>query len=140
MEDKIKELEEKVAAMESFVRDLHGQIIELEGKVNLKADSSYVMQMMTDIDTKATENTTTIGATEVTVTPDSIISKVGFGFTDDQLSVIYRAVHFALLDYESVDVNGYLGDITRGILERIRDYNKKIADPFYVTNNLSEFT
>lgn len=60
------------------------------------------------------------------------------GFTDDQLAIIYRSVHFESKDYDSIDSNGYLGDATRDILEKITEYKKEIADPFYVSDYISK--
>lgn len=55
------------------------------------------------------------------------------------MAVIYRAVHFAKMDYESVDINGYLGNITRDILHQIEKHNIKVEeDPFYASEKISQ--
>ena len=59
-------------------------------------------------------------------------------FTDDQLAIIYRSVHFESRDYESIDSNGYLGEVTRDILDKIAEHNKEIANPFYVSDYISK--
>lgn len=88
MENKIKELEEKVLGLESYAQHLHTKIFELEGKVNLKVSKNNLLEEieiqkkmeevnhMSQVTVSDKQLVSKVGATEVTVTPDGITSKV----------------------------------------------------------------
>ncbi|KMJ55315.1 hypothetical protein AB685_27850 [Bacillus sp. LL01] len=167
MSDKIKDLEEKIEGMERNILSLQGTISslvmeisrtnekvmlndnrnkELQDKINILEITANGLQIKINAHQKVGLNnvveivrkeTRDQESKRIRTSNESNI-RGSFQFTDDELSIIYRAVFFESRNYEEIDANGYLGNATSDILKRISDYNKVIADPFYVTNYISK--
>ncbi|MDV2683791.1 hypothetical protein RYX56_05640 [Alkalihalophilus lindianensis] len=152
MSDKIKVLEEKIERVEQTILSLEVSVSMMAGEINRVNEKV----MVTENEYKELEDKTKV----LDVTANGLqrqrnsqgqnqeLKKIrtsnepnirgSFQFTDDELSIIYRAVFFESKNYEEVDANGYLGNATSTILSKIANYNKVIADPFYVSHHLSK--
>ena len=57
-------------------------------------------------------------------------------FSDDQLALIYEAIRHMTSFRSVLDVDNYIGNISRDILHQIECKNQKLSSSFYVSENI----